>query len=175
MKKIIFASIMILFSVSCQMKNETENEDDHLLSDPLSDEQISSNLAKNGEIDPELLIGEWDAIKFAYTADGEKILDVVSISSNSTLIMDNTTSLNDELLGPFLFKYCGYFYSRSNNLMSYLDEKTACFAINISYSDVEIKIINALKNAYSYVIKDKELIIYFKGVENENLLIFKKR
>ena len=169
--KIIFSIIMILFLGSCQMKNETDNEDDQLL----SDEQISSNLAKSGKIDPELLIGEWDAIKFAYTSDGEKILDLVSISSNSTVKMDNTTNLNEELLGPLLFMYCGYFYSRSNNLINYLDEKTACFAIYISHTNVEIKIINALKNTYCYVIKDKELIIYFKGIENENLLIFKKR
>ena len=35
-------------------------------------------------------------------------------------------------------------------------------------------VIFALSNAYSYVIKGDELIIYFTKVKNRNLLIFKK-
>ena len=67
--------ILILLSWSCQ------NKTDQIMSEPLTDKRISSNLSENSKTDPELLIGEWDAIKFAYTADGHKISDVVKITS----------------------------------------------------------------------------------------------
>jgi len=69
MKSIIFilSMMMSLLFWSCQ-------------NDPLSDEQITFNLSENGKNDPELLVGEWDAIAFAYTADGKRISDRTAIS-----------------------------------------------------------------------------------------------
>lgn len=39
----------------------------------------------------------------------------------------------------------------------------------------EEDIANALANAYSFTVKDNELIIYFTGTEKKNLLILKKQ
>jgi hypothetical protein len=39
----------------------------------------------------------------------------------------------------------------------------------------EEDIANALENAYSFTIKDRELMIYFTGTEDVNLLISEKR
>jgi hypothetical protein len=41
--------------------------------------QIAANLAKNGSIDPAHLVGEWAAVKFAYTPDGKKISNHIDI------------------------------------------------------------------------------------------------
>jgi len=170
----ITAMLLILAGhfFSCNSKNEVDQ--------PLSDEQISFNLSKNGLIDPTLLIGEWEISRFSYTADGNKILNVAAISSNSTVTaVDTYPSSNftneEELLGPLLFMHCGFFYAKTGNLIDFLQERFVCYAINVQYTIDEINVFDALKSAYSFVIKGNELIIYFTEAENKNLLILKKR
>ena len=164
--------VSIILCWSCQFTNE----EDLPLAEPVSDEMIASDLSENGETDPKLLIGEWDPIMFACTADGRKISNVAAIASNyAVTISDLTFIYNDNLLGPLYFVNCVFFYSRSDNLISYLEEKSLWYAVNMPVTDVERKIFKALSNAYSFVIKGNELIIFFTGVENNNLLILKKR
>lgn len=166
--------VCMLFSFSCQTKI---NEDEQLL----SPEQISTNLLKSEftEIDPALLIGEWNITKFAYTADGKKISNVATISNCAVDIRDGfLLNEDDELLGNELFsvyfKICLTTYSISNNKIVQLI-RSDCWAINVPWTSDEIEIDNALKNAYSFVIIDNELLIYFTGVKNKNLLILTKR
>jgi hypothetical protein len=168
----ITAIVMVLAGVffSCQSRNEADK--------PLSDEQISFNLSKNGENAPALLIGEWDCVKFAYTADGNKIRDVAYLSSNSAVIATYIYpgfSYEDEPLGPLLFKNCSYFYSMTGNLINYIQERSPCYAIIEQYTDDEMSVSDALRNTYSFVIKGNELIIHFTGEKNKKLLILKKR
>ena len=68
--KFFIPFFIILFCWSC-------NND--AVEQPLSDEQITLNLSENENNDPELLIGEWNIVEFAYTTDGKKILDVTNI------------------------------------------------------------------------------------------------
>jgi hypothetical protein len=49
------------------------------------------------------------------------------------------------------------------------------YAINLTRTDEILDVEFALKNTYGFIIKDDELIIYFTGEENKNLLIIKKR
>ena len=168
MKRQVFIFVFIGFlSWSCQNKGEAD------LSEPLSDELISINLSKNGKTDPELLIGEWDAIKFAYTADGTKFSHSKNISSDYVINMSDYFSYDDEHLGVVLFANCGYHYSRKGNLISVLESN--CFAAIIPLTDDDSKIYGTLNNAYCFVIKDNDLIIHFIGAEKSNLLILKKR
>ena len=87
--------LSVLFNCSCKNKPEfpepeqlCEEKDDHpgLLceeedeqAEPLSDEQISSNLVIDGDIDPSLLVGEWNLTRFARTTDGIKISNCADI------------------------------------------------------------------------------------------------
>ena len=165
----ILCVVYTLFCWSCQNKSEADL--------PLSDEIISSNLSESGKIDPELLIGEWDCIKFAYTADGNKISNVANISNCQVTVADAILWHEDEELldheFSVYFKVCSYPYSRSGNKIKIIHEKIACFAINVPWTNVELEVSNSLKNANSFVIKGNELIIHFTGVKNKNLLILK--
>ena len=171
MQKVAVATLCAVFLMAsgCGKSKATPEE-----KEPLSDEQISFNLSKNGNIDPELLIGEWNAIAFAYTADGNKITDMTAISSRFSVIINDLNFINDECV-PMYFNPCLCIYSSSGNLLKYIQEKSTCFAVLIQYTDDEQKIADALRNTYSFVIKGNELIIHFTGVENRNLLILKKR
>jgi len=171
----ILCIVCALFVWSCQNKSEN---DQTLSDETLSDEEISINLLIEGEVDPESLIGEWDCIKFAYTADGKEISNVVTISSRGAVsIFDedpHLSSYDDGILGPFSYMYCNFFFSVSDNLIS-LSELTYYYQILVQYNDDEMNVIKAFQNAYSFVIKGNELIIYFTGEKNKNLLILKKR
>ena len=76
-------AIMVIPCIACFLFCGSCSNDPPI--EPLSDEEVSSNLVtmrgifSNGSIDPELLIGEWKLTKFAYTTDGKKISDVVAI------------------------------------------------------------------------------------------------
>ena len=167
-KKAVFLLAMAITVAGC----------DSSVSELLSDELISSNLSKDGKTDPELLIGEWDAIKFAYTADGNSISSVSKISNCAVNIRNSFSLTDDEWPGydiSVVFKFCSYPYAISSEYLNYIVEKSACYAILIQYTDDEIEVDYALKNAYSFAIKDNELTIYFTGVKNNNLLILKKR
>ena len=161
--------------VSCK---EKESKDRHDL--------ISSNLSKNGSIDPAFLIGEWELIKFSYTEDGKRISDVKTISRVSDVSLSyNIVKIRDDdptqyiidapsgVSGPWIFANNYLFYSISGNLISFAKLSGSVWAIDIHMTDEGFDILNALTNAYSFVIKDNELIIYFTGIDNKNLLILK--
>ena len=96
LQKVAVLALCVVFSWSCQNRNEAD------LHEPLSDELISFNLSESGNIDPELLIGEWDCVKFAYTADGKKISNVVAISQGRLTIPNEPFIENIEDIGSIL-------------------------------------------------------------------------
>jgi len=168
--KVILAFTLIGIICSCQSKNEADQPD------PLS-ELISSNLLKDGTIDPKLLIGEWDCIKFAYTADGNEILKETALSGGKLTIPVASTPEkyleNRELLWCFGYiNSCGLYCSLSGSSIKL--ELVYCTYVYVKPPHEEYDIRSALMNAYSFVIKGDELIFYFKGTEDKNLLILKK-
>ena len=187
MKSIIFilSMMMSLLFWSCQNY-------------PLSDEQIAFNLSKKGKNNPELLVGEWDCMKFAYTEDGNKITNVKDISNlgfenNSVdkgflawykVGISNLDAahiaqmVNDAplgLFGPLMFGTNNHFYLISDNLMFFSRFSDYVYAIALTETNEVRDVQFALRNTYSYVVKGNELIIHFKGVEKRNLLILEKR
>ena len=141
--------------------------------EPKDKQIIAANLLNKGSVDTSLLVGKWDCIKFAYTTDGNKIKDVANIS-NCTI---NFYHIGEDLLEynfSVHFKVCMYPYSRSGNIINYIQDKMACYAILEPYTDEELEVAKSLVNAYSFVIKGNELIIHFIGIKNKNLLILKK-
>ena len=162
--KWIIPVFSILLCWSCQNKGQL-----------LSDEQISINLLKSGEADTELLIGKWELVKFAYTADGKKISNVATVSGDSL-------SIPAEYL--WYVSESTYTCSISGNLIELALSSTS---IDVEPPHIKYDVMFALSCAYSFVIKGDELIIYFKRVEdekllssctvieNKNLIIFKKR
>jgi len=142
-------------------------------SELLSDELISSNLSKDGEIDPELLIGEWDIIEFAYTADGKKISDVATLTGGRLSIPFAPTPKKYEAEDRWRLSYFNSWWficSLSGNLIK-LQIMGSTYALG---PPEENEIVSALQNSYSYVIKGNELFIYFTKVDNKNLLILKR-
>ena len=147
-----------------------------------SHEEIASNLSKKGGIDYALLIGEWEPVRFAYTADGKGITNVKTISeivSNNpwhdvVVIYDN----NDAALGqPFPWGCLNrtFYYFIDGNRIRFSRSSERGFGIVLQITDEGDAVLNALKNTYSFVVKDNELIIHFTGIEHRNLLILKER
>jgi len=194
LQKIAVTMLFVVCSISwsCQSKNEVNDQ-------PLSDELITLNLSENGKTDPSLLIGEWDAIKFAYTANGTKIFDIVKIKSASLEIPIVPTGTECEVYDPetgmhkasekWLLRSSinggGWICSLSENLI----KLTFCGSTKIYVPNPheEWDLVWALNNAKSFVIKGNELMIFFTGDEENkgftsiagdkkiNLLILKKR
>ncbi|MDR2586493.1 MAG: hypothetical protein LBC84_09835, partial [Prevotellaceae bacterium] len=90
----------LLLCLSCQNNNET-------LIEPLSDEEILSNLlTMKGIVEsvyPELLIGEWELVEFAYTADGKSISNERTISMLSAINSHSTKNLMIKDEDPFQY------------------------------------------------------------------------
>ena len=166
---------VLLFSLFC-------NKDELL-----SKEEIASNLAARGKIDSELLVGEWEITRFSFTADGKKISNATDISSISSLpshdkkvsisapkqLIDEQFNPDGITLLPLDFYHTTLYYSISGHLMIYKGGYQ--FATIASITDDGHAICEALKNAYSFSIKDNELIILFIGAKYRNLLILKKQ
>jgi hypothetical protein len=181
--------LILIFSIlagnfSCESLTEEDQTQDN--ADPL--DLISSNLLKMGKIDPALLIGEWDCVKFAYTADGNEISDVKDISNLGQLAYgwykirirddDPTQYISDAppgLFGPLSFGVQNLFYSISGGLMHFSRFSDYVFQILLPETEEVHDVLYALRNTYSFVIRNNELIIHFTGAENKNLLILKKR
>ena len=124
------------------------------------------------------LVGEWELVKFAYTLDGKKFLNESIISKHTNSTINISDAIDSEWTSHNLsiyFKVCNYAYLKSGNLIQYNQEMTACYSILVPWIDDEIKVSNALQNAYKFSIKGNELMIYFTGENNKNVLIFKKR
>jgi len=167
--------LMIFFFWSCL------NEGYEKLSEQLSIqqiEQISINLSIDGEINPELLIGEWECNKFAYTAEGINISRETDISDCVVNIRDTYLVTDEKFIEYDIAVYFKNYllpYSIIDNRIKYILEKSACYPILEPYTNDELEVENALQNTYSFIIKGNELMIYFTGVKNKNLLILKKR
>ena len=164
---IMLCVVCVMLSWSCQSKNELYQDD-----------IIEFNLSESGTIDRELLIGRWDCVNFAYTEDGKNISNVATISNCSFNIREaNLWYESDRLRGhqfSVMFNYCSYPYSMKANKIKYIYDKGVCYPIGLPRTDDEGGVATALQNAYSFVIKGNDLIIYFTGVQNKNLLILKK-
>ena len=166
MKRQVIVLILIgILCVTCQSKNEANQT--------LSDEQISFNLSKDGKIDPTLLIGEWNLVKFAHTTDGKKTSDVVDISRGRLIIPFAPTPIekNEDERWRLDHSNSNWFICSLNENLIKLELRGSTYMLGTPEED---EIVNAFINAYSFVIKDEKLIIYFAGVENKNLLILKR-
>ena len=170
MKKSIFILLAICLTVAaCENKV------------PRDKKIIASNLLKDGTADPALLAGKWECIKFAYTANGNNISDVAALS-NCVVNIGKPKGWGDIVVDdppvgtlPVYFKICCFTYIQSgDNIINYSQEKSTCCEEPVPYTDDEVEVSNALKNAYSFVIRDNELIIHFTGIKNKNLLVLKK-
>jgi hypothetical protein len=165
------AAIMLMLAGgfgSCGDKNEVDH--------PKSDEQISINLSKSGSYDAALLIGKWDCIKFAYTADGIKISDVSAINGATLEIPVVATPVEHDTENRWKLDCVNstwFICSISGNLIDLMQRGSTYVGIPPDHEENHIT--NALTNAYGFVIKEDELIIYFTGVKDQNLLILKKR
>ena len=185
MKKLYFIllAVCLIGMAACENK------------EPKDKQIIASNLLNKGSVDTALLVGEWELVKFAFTIDGNTISDVATISDVVNDMMLNYISINvpnEEYvlslcdiepqlctydlssIWTFSFCYSYLFYSVSENLTSFIISYFP-YMVNIILTDDGNDVMNALKNAYSFVIRSDELIIHFTGVKNKNLLILKKR
>ena len=120
-----------------------------------------------GDIDPALLIGEWDCIKFAYIAEDEMISDVAVLSKGHIVIPN--------LENKWKFVHMNEIFYNHSLSEGNLIKLTMSGSTFIMPPQEEIDICEALENAYSFDIKNNELMFYFTGIENKNLLILKKR
>jgi len=164
-KLITLCAICILFTWSCQMDNNEGN---------MRNELISTNLLKVGDIKPSLLIGEWDFIEFAYTSDGSKMSNVSDIYKGSLTIPFAPTPIEQNLESRWRLDHTNstwFICSLNGNLIKLkLNGSTL-----VGTPPEEDEIVTALMNVYSFIIKGNELILYFTGDEDKNLLILKKR
>ena len=170
--KCIFAILCIVCAMLVWSCNNANDQ-------PLIDEQISSNLLKKGTANPVLLIGEWDCIKFAYTANGKKISKEVPATPTFSIAIivgranySQLCSHDGELYVTIAFANHVSCYSISNNLINW--SHGFRYVVDSPITDDEAIILNILKHAYSFAVNGDELIIYFTGEENKNLLIFEK-
>ena len=152
-----------------------------------------------------LLVGSWNVVQFAYTSDGKtisKITDVSPPSVNrgtqnivriSEISSDEWRNLYERLsyywaespwveLPPFDervslilgFRPDELFYSISDNLLNF-NLITSDILVLVTYTDEEHQILHALQNTHNFVVKENELMIYFTGLEDKNLLILRRR
>lgn len=81
LKLIVFLLIFVEGFVSCEKKNIDKND------------LITTNLSINGNNTVEILTGEWDCIKFAYTVDGKTISDITPVSHGWIAMHNRNDSL----------------------------------------------------------------------------------
>ena len=195
MKRNVFC--MMILSVacftSCTSRNNSEIEGELLI----GEWDTSCTSCNNSEIEGEL-IGEWDAIKFAYSEDGINISDVVKIESAELVIPVAQTISECEFYDPEIGM-------RSSESWSLHCINGSCWLCSISGNSIKFTLCGttkigipnpheewdiywAFQHAYSFVIKGNELMIFFKGddddekgftsiagIEKMNVIIFKKR
>ena len=143
------------------------------------DEVIASNLSKKGSHDLELLLGEWECIKVAYTEDGYTISDVAPIDIEKLKSQGLITIFNfDQNEDFFCYPYYLNFSVSDNRLQfsEYEFEVVPGARFNLFCEhEKDLEIIDFMMNMYSFVIRDDELLVHFTGIEEKNLLIFKKK
>ena len=153
MKRILFMSLISSLLMITACSNDME-QNETIEIPPLS-----------GDIDPALLIGKWDCIKFAYIAEDKTISDVTVLLKGHIVI----PNMEDRWIFVYMNEIF-YDHSLSGNLIT-LTASGSSFAMP---PQEETDICEALANAYRFTIKDNELMVYFTGDENKNLLIFKR-
>ena len=133
-----------------------------------------SETTPNGDIDPALLIGEWDCVKFTYITGGNKIFNESNISKGILKIPYAPTPIehNPEDRWKLDHSNSNWFVCSLDGNSINLEHKGSTL---MSGTPEEDNIVKALMNVYSFVIKDNELMLYFEGTEVKNLLILKKR
>ena len=127
---------------------------------------ILSNLLKNGAIDAALLRGDWDCIRFAYTTDGNTISDVTTLSTGFVSIQD---------VANLWLVYHTHEHHYDCLISSHLISLSLNGSTFVMLTPEEMDITYSLENAYGFVMKADELMIYFTGVDSKNLLILKKK
>jgi len=194
LKLLVMLLVLAIIFAGCKQNNVD--------TDLLTDEEISFNLLETGKIDPALLIGEWNIIKFAYTSNGHRIRNVVDIPIDpdydiAWIASHNGISINEAIdaVTPKL-KIPDPPITPPKNEWDYWDDvnehwvtnANVCWHLSVCNSSTWIcslsdNLINlkcygstlkgcsnsaendiafALSNAYSFVVKGNELIIYFK-------------
>ena len=135
------------------------------------------------EYDKDSVFGKWEIMNFAYSEKGQKI-------SNETLIPNEEKSCMSvsqiDTIFEFEKKYefntivinwlwGNYYYSIDGNSIKYLEMSYPAYIYALlRYTDTGKNIEHALTNTKSYAIQGNELIIYFTGLNDKNLLILKR-
>jgi len=171
MKKIelsTFLLLMLVISVTGCNKDEEDAVQKQI-------EQITQNLSDSNELNPELLVGTWKPVKFAYTADGKQISDITALKSTNFIFAIPTlpTSVKhneDDKWSLACINTFGYTYSLNGNLIELkLNGSTYIYVIP-PHEEHDVTI--AISNARSLVVKGNELIIYFTKVKDKKLLSY---
>ena len=135
---------------------------------------ITSNLSRQGVFDPEHLIGKWGFVTYAYTEDGIAISDILS-KPKGNLQIKWTKANSFERHWEFKYENTSYYECYLSGGLLELSFRGSTLIYVPDEQENEGNLTNAIRNAYSYVIKDDKLLIYFTGASNENILIFKKQ
>ena len=172
-KNIITVSFLLLVAVSFSSCTEK------VLSE---EQQILSNLLKNGSVDAALLVGEWDIVWLAYTADGKTVSHTIPLSRGRLSIP----------FAPTPTEYTNWLDSRwrlgvgnsiwwstcslSGGSIKLTFERTTLILPPEDVKREEGMLTSALLNAYSFVTNGNELIFRLAvDSEDHNLLILKRR
>jgi hypothetical protein len=137
-------------------------------------ELITSNLSKKGVATPALLIGDWDFITYAYTEDGITISDVPS-KPKGLLLIKGTKANSFKIQWEFKYENTFYYECYLSGCLVELPSRGSTLIHVPDERENEVDLATAIRNAYSFVIIGDELIIYYTGKEDKNLLVLKKR
>ena len=151
---------------SCLLFNPLDNNAEDDLND-----LITSNLSQKGVADPARLIGEWDFVAYAYTEDGIAISDIPT-EPKGYLQIKSTKANSYESRWKFKYQNTIDFES---SLSGNLIRLTSILTTLLPEPPEENLLKAALRNVYSFVVTDNELLIYFTGTDDKNLLILRKR
>ena len=128
---------------------------------------VSQAHASEDDIDPTLLIGKWDCVKFSYIAEDKTVSDV-AVLSKGCLVIPN---MEDK----WTFFHTNEVYYNHSLSEGNLIKLTQSGSTYVMPPQEEIDICEALDNVYRFSLKDNELMFYFTGDDNKNLLILKKQ
>ena len=135
---------------------------------------ITFNLAKLGIADSELLIGKWSFVTYAYTEDGIVISEIPSKPKGLLQIKD--TKVNSfEKQWEFKYENTSYYECYLSGSLLKLPFRGSTLIYVPEEEENEVNLTSAIRNVYSFVIKEDELLIYYIGIDDENILIFKKQ
>jgi len=145
-------------------------------SQPTRHDQISLNLSKKGNSDPAQLNGIWDCVRFAYTPDGNTISDVSATPRAEFTIpaAEDSDRWRLRYVNDYFYEYSFSSSFLSDNLLKLYNHGSATH-VTPTPTPEEYEILPPFGSAYSFVVIGNELIIYFTGDEDKNLLILKKK